>query len=586
VPITAAELEARLTADDRDFDRKMRGAEGRVSSFGKTAGVMGRTVARGFALVAGGAIIAGGGMLKLAGEMEQNEIAFATLFGSAKRGHEMLADLAQFAKVTPFEMPGLIDATRRLKAMGFATQDIIPMLTSIGDAASALGVGQEGIDRITTAIGQMAAKGKVSGEEMRQLAEAGIPAWQILADTLGVSVDEAMKKVEARTVDAGTFIAAFQEDTAKRFGGAMQKQSQTLLGLFSTLKDTVRLNLIEMAEPMKEVAREAMPQLTKAISGLLKNVGPVVVKLAGSLAGLFSGLLPVLQPVLAMLSDVLAAVVDALVPILAALGPIIGEVAAAFGEVLFALVPLLPPLGRLLVAILPILPPLISLIALLLRLAGPILNFLINALARVVEFVVSFVTAWRTRWEQVKGIALAVWGFLVDKAIWVRDLVSGAIETLGRWVGNAWEAIIEWFRWARGRIATFVDAMLGPIDELIGALARLLGVFDDVASSGAVRSIGGDIGRALREQGLLSIPEGHQGGEFRASRAGGVGVALLRDGEIVTSPGHEPGSRRVVLEGPVTLVVSGHEFEAYLRGLAREEDDAEGRFRSGVGRMG
>ena len=59
------------------------------------------------------------------------------------------------------------------------------MLRSIGDASAAAGKGKEGIDRIALALGQMRAKGKVPSEEMRQLTEANIEAWDILAGRNG-----------------------------------------------------------------------------------------------------------------------------------------------------------------------------------------------------------------------------------------------------------------------------------------------------------------------------------------------------------------------------------------------------------------
>ena len=76
-----------------------------------------------------------------------------------ERAKQMIADLTDFAKKTPFEMSGLTDATQKLLAYGFTAEDVIPTLTAIGDATAALGSGQEGIDACTRAIGQMQAKG-------------------------------------------------------------------------------------------------------------------------------------------------------------------------------------------------------------------------------------------------------------------------------------------------------------------------------------------------------------------------------------------------------------------------------------------
>ena len=152
--------------------------------------------------------------LTTASAAEQADIAFSTMLGP-ERAKQMIADLTEFAKRTPFEMSGLTDATQKLLAYGFAADDVIPTLRAIGDATAALGSGQEGIDACTRAIGQMQAKGKVMSEEMLQLTEQGIPAWKYLAEALGTDVAGAQEMVTKGSVDAATGIAALKEAGAE-----------------------------------------------------------------------------------------------------------------------------------------------------------------------------------------------------------------------------------------------------------------------------------------------------------------------------------------------------------------------------------
>lgn len=184
--------------------------------------------------------------VKMAGEMEQSEIAFETMLGSTAKAKEFLGELADFAAKTPFELPGLVDASKRLLAFGFQAEEIIPMMTAIGDAVAGLGGGAEQINRVTTALGQMLAKGKVSAQEMMQLAEQGIPAWQYLADAIGVSIPKAMKMAENGAIDARTGIQAVLAGMRKDFDGLMQKQSESLLGLWSTARDNIGAILREL----------------------------------------------------------------------------------------------------------------------------------------------------------------------------------------------------------------------------------------------------------------------------------------------------------------------------------------------------
>ncbi len=195
------------------------------------------------ALAATGAIAAVGAMALKTGMdfnrlREQSTIAFTTMLGSGEKAESFLKDLQAFAAKTPFEFPELVKSSQRLLAMGFSAESVLPTLTSIGDAVAAMGGSGEMVGRLTTAIGQIKAKGKASAEEMLQLTEAGIPAWEMLAQKVGKSVSETMDAVSDGQIDAATTIDALISGINGRFGGMMEKQSHTFAGLWSTIKDT------------------------------------------------------------------------------------------------------------------------------------------------------------------------------------------------------------------------------------------------------------------------------------------------------------------------------------------------------------
>lgn len=177
--------------------------------------------------------------VRSAAQMEQTEKAFTTLLKSADLAKDFLAELERFAAATPFELPGLLNASKRLLAFGFSAQQVIPILTAIGDSAAALGMGEEGISRLTTAIGQIQAKAKVSAEEMNQINETGIPAWQLLADTIGTTVPQAMDMASKGMIDGATGVQAILTGMNKQFGGMMPEQSQTLNGMMSNIQDSI-----------------------------------------------------------------------------------------------------------------------------------------------------------------------------------------------------------------------------------------------------------------------------------------------------------------------------------------------------------
>lgn len=196
-------------------------------------------------------------------QMEQTRKAFNTLLKDATLAKDFLAELENFAASTPFELPGLLDASKKMLAFGFTAQQVIPILTAVGDSAAALGMGQDGINRLTLAIGQMQAKGKVSAEEMLQLAEAGVPAWQMLADAMGTSIPEAMKLAEKGAIDSATGIQAVISGMNSKFGGMMQEQASTINGMLSNIRDSIGQTMVVVGDNITE-ALDLKPALKVA----------------------------------------------------------------------------------------------------------------------------------------------------------------------------------------------------------------------------------------------------------------------------------------------------------------------------------
>lgn len=262
------------------MNRVGQNAEGLHSKMGKLSGAIAgklATAAKGGTLalgaMAGSAVVFG---VKTAASMEQAQVAFTTMLGSASKAKAFLADLQKFAAATPFELPQLTRASQRLLAFGFSAKEVVPTLTAIGDAVAGLGGGADQIDQVTTAIGQMMAKGKIQSDELLQLTEAGIPALKILANGFGKSTGAMQDMVTKGMVPAnkaiplllkgienGTKGAAGQ---TTRFAGMMKAQSQTLSGMFSTLKDNVSQSLGNMITPF-------MPALKVGLSGAVSLTG-------------------------------------------------------------------------------------------------------------------------------------------------------------------------------------------------------------------------------------------------------------------------------------------------------------------------
>ena len=93
----------------------------------------------------------GGAALQAAGKMEQAEVAFRTLYKSADVAKTKLEEIKKFAASTPFQFPELVAAARQMAALGFSADELIPVLTKIGNASSSLALGADGFDYVAGA---------------------------------------------------------------------------------------------------------------------------------------------------------------------------------------------------------------------------------------------------------------------------------------------------------------------------------------------------------------------------------------------------------------------------------------------------
>ena len=249
-----ADIKVRIIAEDKasdvlkqtgkavdDAGKKAKEAGGAFEGMGKTMGSIAGALGLQMSLqaVVGGLKNAVIGSFELAAALETTTVGFTTMLGSGDAAAAMLSDLKAFADTTPFEFADLTAAASKMVAMGTAAEDVIPTLTIVGDTAAGLGLGKAGIDRITLALMQMSSKGKIGGDDLRQLAEAGIPAMKFLADGAGVSTAEMAKLVEKGLVPAKEGVQTLLANMKQDFGGLMAKQAETASGKLSTMKDAV-----------------------------------------------------------------------------------------------------------------------------------------------------------------------------------------------------------------------------------------------------------------------------------------------------------------------------------------------------------
>lgn len=243
-------------------DSSLRSELGRIKStvssgLSSIAGVAGGILAAsGFQAINEGLVGVARGFIQANAQMEQYRVALGVMLRDQNRANRLLAEMEEFARRTPFETASLIRATQLLKSYGFEVDQLLPMLRSIGDAAAASPEGMEAaVGRISLALGQMKAQGKVMGQEMNQLANAGVPAWDILAEQSGLTIAEVREKTRSGAISGAQAVEMLLKGFDTRFGGMMEKQSRSFGGLMSTMRDTAQILMRQIGEPLFAIAK-------------------------------------------------------------------------------------------------------------------------------------------------------------------------------------------------------------------------------------------------------------------------------------------------------------------------------------------
>ena len=218
---------------------------------------------------ASAAVIAGATAgVKYNAQMEQYATSFEVMLGSSEKALAKIAELKKFAAETPFEMTDLADATKVMLGFGIAEDKAADMLKVLGDISQ--GDSQK-LGALTLAFSQMSSTGKLMGQDLLQMINAGFNPLNEISKKTGETMAEVKARMEKGAVSAEEVTEAFKSATAEGglFYGSMDKQSKTFNGQMSTLKDNAMSFLGELTAGLTDIAKnDALPFLSEELGKL------------------------------------------------------------------------------------------------------------------------------------------------------------------------------------------------------------------------------------------------------------------------------------------------------------------------------
>lgn len=292
-----------------DVSRATKNVEGLGDKFksvgGAAARAIGQTVANATAIAVAGTaaltaqVIDAGAAYNVLGQSAT--AAFTTVFEDLRVANTLLKEISTLNLETPFRGSSLVRTARTLAGFGVEQENVLRITEALTEALAGMGLGSAELQRVAIQFGQIQSRGRLAGDEARALANYGIDAFGIMADALGLSVEQVRKLSEEFKLTSEVAIPALIAGIEDKFGGATERLFNTAAGQAEGLRATfeaVGSALVQpfigfsgggaLVEAMSAVRLELVQLVGVAedgsfvLRGFLEPLSPILESVAGS----------------------------------------------------------------------------------------------------------------------------------------------------------------------------------------------------------------------------------------------------------------------------------------------------------------
>ena len=254
--------------------------------------ISGILISQGFYSLMNGLTFSATEALTFAQNMEAAAVSMEYFVDGADKAAKSLAflrEMNEFAARTPFSTEQALEMSKYIQAVGISMNTSKAFLEVVTDAAAATGATEENLQRVIFALGQMQTKGRVANEEIRQLANANIPIYQILQEELNLTGDQ-ISNIGKYWIDADKAIVAILRGLEKRYDGAADRISDTMSGMIDTIADNSKI----IAQAAGQGAYDGLKNVMTGVRDMLDEYRDTVTEFGS--AGLFNQILIDIDP--------------------------------------------------------------------------------------------------------------------------------------------------------------------------------------------------------------------------------------------------------------------------------------------------
>jgi tape measure domain-containing protein len=286
----------------------------------------------------------GTSLFKSAAQMEQISVSFEVFTGSAEVAKNMLTELKEQALKSPMQFQDITKGAQTLLGYGLTAQQVIPITRMLGDIS---GGNADKFGRLSLAFGQVNASGRLMGQEVRQMINAGFNPLQAISEKTGESMASLSKRMKNGQISVQEVADAFKYATSEggRFFGNADKQSQTLQGQLNKLQESVTFALAEIGTELANNGgiKKFFESLTETVTKV-KNTFLALAPETQAFILKFGLIIAAVGPVLVIFGSLISAIgsiataVGVLSTALSGMGLIFGSIAVGIGLVVAGLI--------------------------------------------------------------------------------------------------------------------------------------------------------------------------------------------------------------------------------------------------------